>query len=149
MKNLKSYIFWIIINKITQHKLKTLPHFQQLNIQFHPCKHSPWWRRLEEVFRLRLQDVLMKTNVFTLLIRLQKTSSRRFDQDQYIRLQDVFKTYHRVNLFLLTCFQDVFEVFSRRNPKTFIFRRICLGHTSEKFMVSAQNLQEWQKFLKF
>ena len=125
----------------------------------------------EDVFRLRLrktssrglQDVLIKTNIFTLDIPLQKTSSRRLDQDQYIRLghtssrrlpktfsrrlqnvfktscktssrrlqdvlktssrylqddlqrclQDVFKTYHRVNLFLVTRFQDVFETFSK------------------------------------
>ena len=88
-------------------------------------------------FRRLLQDVLIKTNIFTLLILLQKTSSRRLDQDQYIRLghmssrrlaktssrhlqdvfktssrhlqdvlqrylQDVFKAYHQVKLFLLT-----------------------------------------------
>ena len=48
-----------------------------------PSKHSSWWRRLEEVFRLRLQktssrhlqDVLVKTNIFALVIRLQKTFS--------------------------------------------------------------------------
>ena len=43
------------------------------------------------VFRSRLQDALV--------IRLQKTSSRRLGQDQYIRLairlQDVFKTFSR------------------------------------------------------
>ena len=76
-----------------------------------PSKHSSWWRRLEDVFRLRLQktssrrlqEVLIKTNMFTLALRLQKTSSRRLGQDQYIclghvslrRLQDVFKTPSR------------------------------------------------------
>ena len=120
-------------------------------------------------FRRLLQDVLIKTNIFTLLILLQKTSSRRLDQDQYIRLghmssrrlQDVFKTssrrlqdvlqrclqylfktYHRVKLLWLIRFQDVFETFP-------IYRRICLGCTSEKFMISVQNLLEWQKFLKY
>ena len=59
------------------------------------------------VFRIRLQDVLTKTNIFTLHIRHQKTSSRRLDQEQYIllghtssrhlqdvsrRLHDIFKT---------------------------------------------------------
>ena len=39
------------------------------------------------VFRRRLQDVFIKTNIFPLLIRLQKTSSRRF--------QNVFKTSSR------------------------------------------------------
>ena len=57
----------------------------------------------------------MKTNIFFLIIRLQKTSSRRLGQDQYIRLghtssrrlQDVFKTSSRR-------LQDVFKTSSRR-----------------------------------
>ena len=61
-----------------------------------PSKHSSWWRCLEDVFGLRLQ----------------KTSSRRLDQDEYIRLshtssEDVFKTSSRR-------FQDVFKTSSRR-----------------------------------
>ena len=141
-----------------------------------PGKHSSWWRRLEDVlkasfvfvFKRRPQDVLMKTNIFLLIIRLQKTSSRRLGQDQYIRLgytssrrlqdvfktssrrlaktssrhlQDVFKTYHQVKLFLLTSLWEVFNMFVRRTAKTVVYRRIHLGHTSEKFMVSVQNLQ--------
>ena len=66
------------------------------------------------VFRRRRQDVLIKANIFSLVIRLQKTSSRRLGQDQYIRLgymsprvlQDVFKTSSRH-------LQDVFKTFSR------------------------------------
>ena len=87
------------------------------------------------------EEVLIKTNIFAILIRLQKTSSRRLHQDQYIRLghtssrrlqvvfktssrhlqdvlqrclQDAFKTYHQVILFLLTSFQDVFKTYSQR-----------------------------------
>ena len=53
------------------------------------------WRRL---LSSSSEAVLIKTNMFTLALRLQKTSSRRL-QDQYIslghmssrRLQDVFK----------------------------------------------------------
>ena len=53
------------------------------------------WRCLEDVFGLRLQ----------------KTSSRRLDQDEYIRLthtssEDVFKTFPR-------CLQDIFKTSSR------------------------------------
>ena len=63
----------------------------------------------------RLQDVLIKTNMFASALRLQKTSSRRLGQDQYIRLghmssrrlQDVFKTF-------LKRLQDVFKASSRR-----------------------------------
>ena len=129
------------------------------------------------VFKRRLQDILMKTNIFLLIIRLQKTSSRRLGQDQYIRLvhtssrrlaitssrrfqdafktfsrrlantserhlQDVLKTYHQVKLYLLISLWVVFNRFVRRTAKTVVYRRIHLGHTSEKFTVSVQNLQE-------
>ena len=94
-------------------------------------KHSSWWRRLEDIFRLHLQrtssrhlqDVFIKTNIFPLLIRLQKKSSRLL-QDVLIKtnilvlvirpqdvlqncLQDIFKTSSRR-------FEDVFKAFSRR-----------------------------------
>ena len=60
-----------------------------------------------------------------------------------IYLQDVFKTYHQVKVFLLTRLREVFDTFLRRTPKTVIYWGICLGHTtSEKFIVSVQNLQE-------
>ena len=67
------------------------------------------------MFSRRLQDFMIKTNILALLIRLQKTSSRRLDQDQYIglghrssrRLQDVFKTSSRH-------LQDVSKTSSRR-----------------------------------
>ena len=105
------------------------------------------WRRLEDVFRLRLQktssrrlqDVLVKTNIFVLSIRLQdvfKTFSRRL-QDIFKtssrRLQDIFKTSSRLS-------ENFFKT-SSTISKMVIFRRICLGHISEKFMVSVQNLQ--------
>ena len=74
------------------------------------------------------EDVLIKTNIFAILIRLQKTSSRRLDQDQYIRLghtssrrlQDVFKTSSRrlaktssrhLQDVLQRCLQDVFKTY--------------------------------------
>ena len=140
------------------------------------------WRRLEDVFRLRLQktswrrlqDVFIKTNMFTLALCLQKTSSRRLQdvlvktnifvlairlqdvfktfsrclQDVFKtssrRLQDFFKTYHQVKLFFLTRLWEPFNTFLRRPfPKTIIYRGICPGNTtSDKFMVSVQNLQE-------
>ena len=89
---------------------------------FKPTKHSSWWRRLrlQKTFSRRLRDVLIKTNIFALVIRLQKTSSRRLGQDQYIRLgytssrrlQDVFKTFSR-------CLQDIFKTSSRPLAKIF------------------------------
>ena len=154
-----------------------------------PSKYSSWWRRLEDVlktsfvfvFRRRLQDLLLKTNIFTEALPLQKTSYdvlrpkysswlqvfktslklfqdvlprclqdvfmtswRRLQDILSRRLQDVFKTYHQVKLFLLTCLQKVFYTFlSRSFPKTVFYRGICVGNTtSEKFLISVQNLQE-------
>ena len=105
------------------------------------------------VFRRRLQDVF-KTSwlrpIYSSWLYVFKTScknvfkisSRRLQNVLERYLQDVFKTYHQVKLFLLTSLRDVFNKFLRRTAKTVIYRRICLGHTSEKFMVSVQNLQE-------
>ena len=193
-----------------------------MSLNNQPCMTPANIRLDEDVFRLRvqktssrrLQDVLIKTNIFPILIRLQKTSwsrpiysscsyvfktsSRRLQEvlprclqnvfktssrrlaktssrhlqdafDTFWRsLQDVFKTSSRrlakvssrrfqdvsssytvlVNKFS-RCLQDVFTTFLRRTAKTVVYRRICLGHTSEKIMVSVQNWREWQQFLKF
>ena len=119
-----------------------------------PSKHSSWktsWRRLKDVFRLRLQKTSWSRRIYSpysyvfirrlqdvfktssghlqdILLRhfqdvfkkssrrLAKMSSRRLQgvlKTSSRHLQDVFKTYHRVNLFLLTRFQDVFETFSK------------------------------------
>ena len=80
-----------------------------------------------------------------------KTSSRHLEDVLQRYLQGVFKTYHQVKLFLLAHVREVFNTFLRRYfPKTIIHRGICLGNTTfAKFMISVQNLQERQKFLKF
>ena len=106
------------------------------------------WSRLEDIFRLRLQNTssnVFKTSSSRQYIHLThtssedvfKTSSRRLDEDQIIvlvirlqdvfktfsrrlqdvlqrSLQDVFKTYHQVKLFLLISFQNDFETYSKR-----------------------------------
>ena len=78
------------------------------------------WRRLEDVFRLRLQkkssrrlqDVLMKTNIFLLIYVFGR------------RLQDVFKTswsrriYLSCPYFFKTSCKNVFKTSSRRFAKT-------------------------------
>ena len=73
------------------------------------------------VFRRLLQDILIKTNIFALALRLQKTSSRR--------LQDVLV---KTNMFVLTIrLQDVFKTFLRRLQDVFktsckdIFKTLC------------------------
>ena len=86
-------------------------------------------RRLQDIFKTSCQDVFKtsskglqgdRKNVF-------KTSSRR--------LQDIFKT---------SC-KDAFKMFWRCIIRLNCLpsSRICLGHTSEKFMVSVENLQVW------
>ena len=80
----------------------------------------------------------------TSLRRFTKTSWRRLAKMSPRYLQDIFKTYHQVKLFLLKRFlRDVFNMFLRRTAKTIIYREICLGHTFEKFMFTVQNFQEW------
>ena len=94
------------------------------------------WQDVVKTFSRRLQNVLQK--------RLQcifKTPSKCLQDVLQRCLQDVFKTYHQIKLFLLARLQDVFNKFLKRTAKTVVYSRICLGHTSEKFMVSARNLQ--------
>ena len=170
----------------------------------HPSKHSFWWRRLSSsssedvfktswskrtyshyscIFRRCLQDVLIKTNIFALVISLQdvfktssrhlakmssrhlqdvskassrylqdvlprcvqgafRTSSRRLAKTSWRHLQDAFKTFWRpLQDVLQRLLQDVFKTYHQVNclPRS----RICLGHTSEKFMVSVESLQMW------
>ena len=78
------------------------------------------------------EDVLIKTNMFASALGLQKTSSRRLGQDQYIRLgytssrrlaktssrrfEDVFKTSWKTSSRHL---QDVFKTFWRRLQNVF------------------------------
>ena len=77
------------------------------------------WKWLEVVFRLRLhktsprhlQGVLIKTNIFVLVMRLQD-------------LQNIFKTFSkRLQNVLLRCLQDVFRTSSRRFQD--IFKTSC------------------------
>ena len=96
-------------------------------------------RRFQDVFKTSCKNVFKTSSR-----RLQdvfKTSSRRLANTSWRHLQDVLKTYHQVKLFLLTSLWEVFNLFVRRTAKTVAYRTIHLGHTSEKFVVSVQNLQ--------
>ena len=100
------------------------------------------WRHLQDVLPRRLQNIF-------------KTSSRHFDDginnksSKYLQnvfqiyLQDVFKKYHQIKLFLLRPLWDVFNTFLGHTAKAVIYKRICLGHNSEKCMISVRTLQEW------
>ena len=111
-------------------------------IKKHPSKHSSWWRRLSSSSS---EDVLIKTNMFALALRLQKTSSKRlghtssrcfqdvlprcFQDVLQKRLQDVFKKYYQVKVFLVTQFQDIFETYSKRFWDV-LLRRLSTGGLS-------------------
>ena len=91
------------------------------------------------VFRRRLQDVLIKTNIFTLVTRLHKTSSRRL-QDVLVktntlglgdtssrRFQNVFKT---------SC-KNAFKTSSRRLQDVF---KTSSRHLQDVFKISSRRL---------
>ena len=102
------------------------------------------------------EDVFIKTNTSVQAICF-KTSSRRFQgvfktsskclQDvSQKRLQDIFKASSRrlKGIFKTSC-KDVCKTFWRRIIRLNCLpsSSICLDHTSEKFMVSVENLQVW------
>ena len=68
------------------------------------------------VLRWCFQDVLIKTNILTLVIHLQKTSSRCLDQEEYIRLGD--KSSRNLQDAFRTSFQNVFKVSCKNFLKT-------------------------------
>ena len=108
------------------------------------CIIVPWScsRRLEEVFifvfRRHPKDVLIKINIFVLVIKLQyvlktscksdfKTSSRHFQDVSTSQTVHVNNSSRHLG--------DVFNTFLRRTAKMVIYRKNCLSHASEKFMV--------------
>ena len=118
------------------------------------------------VFRRRLQDVLIKTNIFVLVVCLEdvfKTFSRRLQDVLPGRLEDVLKMSSRylaktssrhLQDVLARRLQDIFKTSSRHLAKMTFSRRIirlnclprsriCSGHAFEKLMVSVKNLQMW------
>ena len=91
-----------------------------------------WQGKRSNPANICLDDIFIKTNIFALVIHLQKTSLRRLDQDQYIRLshmssrrlQDVFKTSSRrlaktSSRRLQKCLQDIFKTSPRRFEDVF------------------------------
>ena len=134
------YSSWPYVFKTSSRRLAKMSSRRFQDVFKTSCKNvfKTSSRRLQDVLKTsskRLQDVLK--NVF-------KTSSRRLQDVLQRYLQDVFKTYHQVKLFLLTRLREVLNTFLRHSfLKTVIYRRICLSKTtSEIFMVSVQNSLE-------
>ena len=117
-------------------------------------------RRLQGVLQKRVQDIFQTSSrssedVFKTFQEssrsLAKTSSRRLAKVSSRHLQDILKTYSRhLGKISSKRFQDIsssetvlVNKSSRSIAKTVIYKRICLGHTSQKFMVIVQNLKQW------
>ena len=90
------------------------------------------------VFRRRLQDVLIKTNIFALVINLEKTSSRHLQNvlvntNIFASWPYAFKTFsRRFQDVLPRSLQDIFETSSRRLPNTSSRHRKEVFNTSYK-----------------
>ena len=69
-----------------------------------PNKHSSWWRRLE--------DILIKTSVFALVLHLQKTSSRRL-QEVLVKANIFVLAISIHGVFKTSC-KNIFKTSSRR-----------------------------------
>ena len=95
------------------------------------------------VFRRRLQDVMIKTNIFVLVIRLQdvfKTSSRRLQDVLSRHLQNIFKTSsRRLAKTSSRHFQYVFKTFSRRLQDVF---KTSSRRLQDIFKTSSRRLQD-------
>ena len=100
-------------------------------------------------------SVLYSTQIFysnPLIFRLEHLSAVE-NTVKEIHFQDHIQ---EINGPQLSCFSDVsssstvlVNTSSRSIAKSVIYRRIFLVHSSEKVMVSVQNLQEREKFIKF
>ena len=112
------FVAWLIDLKASGSWLLTsLPDLKLMCSLLAKCCIFPANTRLDEdflktsfvfIFRRRLQDVLIKTNMFSLALRLQKTSSRRLAKTFSRRFQDVFKrSSRRLAKISSRCFQDV------------------------------------------
>ena len=160
---------WGNVTKATS--FKSFLHQSYENIQIHETNNPPNIRLDEDVLKMcwrRLsssssEDVLIKTNIFALVIRLQdvfktswsrpiywswlyvfKTSSRRLVKTSSRRLAKTSSRYlaktssRHLQDVLQSRLQDVFKTINCL-PRS----RIWIDHTSEKFMVSVENLQVW------
>ena len=90
------------------------------------------------VFRRRLQDVLIKTNIFALVINLEKTSSRHLQNvlvntNIFASWPYAFKTFSGgFKDVLPRSLQDIFETSSRHLPNTSSRHRKEVFKTSYK-----------------
>ena len=108
-------------------------------------------KRLQNTFKTSCKNIFQASSR-----RLQDALKTSLTPPQDIlkkSCKDVFKMLSRcifkLNCSLLTHLPKVFNTFLRRTAKTGIYRWICLSHTSEKFMVSAQICKSNKNFSSF
>ena len=104
------YSSWSYVFKTSSRRLQDIlqKRFQDI--------YKTSWRCLEDVLKTFLQDVFARRLAKTFSRRLQnvfKTSCKNVFKTSSRHLQNVFKTYHQVKLFLITRFQDVFGTYSK------------------------------------
>ena len=141
--------------------LVLIMHLQDVFKTFSRCLSKTSSRHLEDVLQKSLQDIfetswrrfddVLNTSSDVSARYLEdvfKASSRRLWKMWSKHLQDVYKKHHQVKLLLLTRLRDIFSTFLRFTMKTIIYRKICLGHTSEKNLVRVKNVQERNSFIK-
>ena len=118
---MKTSFIFVFRRRLNQDKYICLSHSPSEDV-FKTFWSRPIYSSWPYVFKTSCQDVFKTSckNVF-------KTTSRS--------LQNVFKT----------SWKDAFKRFWKRIIRSNVLpsSRICLGHTSEKFMVSVGNLQVW------
>ena len=115
----------------------------------HAEKHNCSTKRCPLPANIRLdEDVLKMSFVFVFRRRLNQEKYIRLGHKPSIRLQDVFKKSCKS---ICKYCKDVFKTFSRGIIRLNCLprSRICLGHTSEKFMVSFLKFQHNSMILVF
>ena len=108
-------------------------------------KHSSWWRHFEDVFRLRLQrtssrrlqEVLIKTNMFALALRLQKTSSRHLQDFLSLLACNFIKEKLRYSY--SGCFWGLTHVFKGVRDKNQCDCLQCITDLAEKGICCRKN----------
>ena len=120
---------WIIIESVLQYKNSQIPSAAIWKLRFKPIA----------VRRITYFPANIRLNEDVFRLRLQKTSSRRLDQDEYVRLsltssEDVFKTSWSRPIY--SSWLYVFKTSSRRFQD--VFKTSC----KNVFKTSSRRLQD-------
>ena len=131
---------WIIIESVLQYKNSQIPSAAIWKLRFKPIA----------VRRITYFPANIRLNEDVFRLRLQKTSSRRLDQDEYVRLsltssEDVFKTSWSRPIY--SSWSYVFKTSSRRFQEVFkrssrYLQDVLLRRFQDFFKMSSRRLQD-------